>query len=88
MKAHQQRAARGLGAGVGVGVGVGVPLLLLLSSLPREVQGTCRFPDFMQRDAPWAASYGLDARLVMYVKGTYMSVSQQADHRDTKYTRK
>ncbi|XP_070206327.1 uncharacterized protein [Littorina saxatilis] len=69
-------------------LGLGVPLLLLLTSLPRGVTSTCRFPDFLQRDAPWAASYGLDARLVMYVKGTYMSVSQQADHRDTKYTRK
>ena len=78
-----QRAAT-----AGPAFGLGVPLLLLLSSLPQDVQGTCRFPDFLQRDAPWAASYGLDARLVMYVKGTYMSVSQQADHRDTKYTRK
>ena len=36
----------------------------------------------------WAASYGLDARLVMYVTGTYMTVSQQTERGDTQYTRK
>ncbi|XP_076435244.1 uncharacterized protein LOC143275066 [Babylonia areolata] len=52
------------------------------------VEGTCRFPEFLQRKPPWAASYGHDARLVMYVEGTFMSVSEQTEHRDNKYTRK
>lgn len=55
-------------------------LLLLLLSL--RVHGTCRFPEFLQRDDPWAASY-TEGRLVVYVKGTYMSISQQ----HTTYTR-
>ncbi|KAL8614669.1 hypothetical protein ACOMHN_057579 [Nucella lapillus] len=64
-------------------------LFLALSPGPQGmVEGTCRFPDFLQRKPPWAASYGQDARLVMYVEGTFMSVSEQTEHRDNKYTRK
>ncbi|KAL8615145.1 hypothetical protein ACOMHN_064277 [Nucella lapillus] len=42
----------------------------------------------MQRNAPWAASYGEHAQMVMYVKETYMTVSQQGDAGDIMYTRK
>nr|KAG5708123.1 hypothetical protein BaRGS_002859 [Batillaria attramentaria] len=64
-----------------------LPLLLLLLARPPGTWGTCRFPDFLQREPPWAASYA-EGRLVVYVKGTYMSISQQVDHVDTKYSRK
>ncbi|XP_076452293.1 uncharacterized protein LOC143287935 [Babylonia areolata] len=41
-----------------------------------------------QRDAPWAASYGQHGQLVMYVRETHMTVSQQGAQGHTTYTRR
>ncbi|XP_050408840.1 uncharacterized protein LOC126823851 [Patella vulgata] len=61
--------------------------LILTCMIPNGVFSTCRFPEFLQREQPWAADYG-EGRFVAYVKNTYMQINQLKGGNDSTYARR
>ncbi|XP_046374413.1 uncharacterized protein LOC124147718 [Haliotis rufescens] len=63
-----------------------LPLCSLLCALS-STRATCRFPEFLQREEPWAADYG-EGTFVAYVKGTYMQINQIKGGSGSAYARR